>query len=690
MPQMKEDDDDTFRILVTTDVHLGYGDKDAEIGNDSLVTFEEVLENAKRLEVDFILLGGDLFHENKPPRRVMHGCFSLFRKYCLGGKPVQFEFLSDQSVNFEHCQFPTLNYEDSNLNIGIPIFSIHGNHDDPTGQGNLCSLDLLHDSGYVNYFGKTTNLEKIQISPLLLQKGKTKLAMFGLGSVRDERLHRIFVHKNVSMLRPKEDKDDWFNMFVIHQNRSKHSATNYIPEQFLDDFLDLVIWGHEHECRIDPEWNGVQNFYVSQPGSTVATSLSEGETGKKHIGLLQIKEKDFKMTKIPLDTVRQFYLNDISLSQTGLDPEHHEVKKQTEAYCVEKVEELLDKAVHEHTGNRKQPSKPLIRLRIDYSGGFETFNSTRFGQKFVDRVANPKDMVLFHRKAIIRKKDSKDELSAMCEVDKEVLDMSRVVDMVKDYLSADQNCQMQLLTEKGMGEAVQEFVDKEEKEAISELVKYQLQKTQNYLKHRNAKEEDVDKEVMRYKEERKKKTGEEDEEVEEAMKRAREHRVETGGGDNDFSGTEDSDDMDTPLPTRGRGRGRARGTTRGKAKESTTNDSPARGRGSRSRGRARGGRNKAPLEMGSNSIMDSFRRTSQNSRGKASSKRRNDSDSDVQVLSADSNDSFDPFDDSVSRSKKASAKSSTSTYKKPTGGKRGVVFNSESDDDIVPTSKRRR
>ena len=41
-----------------------------------------------------------------------------------------------------------------------------------------------------------------------------------------------------------------------------------------------------------------------------------------------------------------------------------------------------------------------------------------------------------------------------------------------------QNSKLQLLTEKGMGEAVKEFVDKEEREAISELVKYQLQKTQ--------------------------------------------------------------------------------------------------------------------------------------------------------------------------------------------------------------------
>lgn len=340
----QENEENVFKILVATDIHLGYQEKDPIRGNDSLVTFEEILEHARKQEVDLILLGGDLFHENKPPRKIMHGCLGLLRKFCMGDKPISFEFLSDQSVDFSHCQFPTLNYEDPNFNVSIPVLSIHGNHDDPTGQGNLCTLDLLHTAGFVNYFGKTTSLEKIQISPLLLQKGQTKLALYGLGSVRDERLHRMFVHKNVTMLRPKEDKDDWFNLFVIHQNRSKHSATNYIPEQFLDDFIDLVVWGHEHECRIEPEWNGSQNFYVSQPGSSIATSLSEGETAKKHVGLLHIKGKDFKMTKLPLETVRLFYMEDIILSETSLNPMDHNIGKQVEAYCVEKVEALLEKA----------------------------------------------------------------------------------------------------------------------------------------------------------------------------------------------------------------------------------------------------------------------------------------------------------------------------------------------------------
>ena len=337
-------EDDTFRILVATDIHLGYMEKDPVRGNDSIIAFEEILEIGQKNNVDFILLGGDLFHENKPSRKILHDCMTLIRKYCMGDKPCQVEFLSDQAVNFGHTPFPNVNYEDPNLNVSMPIFSIHGNHDDPIGFGNLCSLDLLSAAGLVNYFGKMDNLETIEISPILLQKGTSKLALYGLGSMKDERLHRLFVRNNVKMLRPKEEKDDWFHTFVIHQNRSKHGSTNYIPEQFLHDFLDLVIWGHEHECKIEPTWNGTQNFFVSQPGSSIATSLSEGETKQKHVGLLYIKGKDFKMKPVPLHSVRQFYLEDIILKDTTLNPLEQDIGKKLMAYCTEKVENMIEKA----------------------------------------------------------------------------------------------------------------------------------------------------------------------------------------------------------------------------------------------------------------------------------------------------------------------------------------------------------
>ncbi len=71
--------------------------------------------------------------------------------------------------------------------------------------------------------------------------------------------------------------------------RAKHGATNFIPEPFIPEFFDLVIWGHEHECLIEPQfvWTGFdrdgeeKGLYLSLPGSSVATSLCVGELAKK-------------------------------------------------------------------------------------------------------------------------------------------------------------------------------------------------------------------------------------------------------------------------------------------------------------------------------------------------------------------------------------------------------------------------
>lgn len=50
-----------------------------------------------------------------------------------------------------------------------------------------------------------------------------------------------------------------------------------------DDSIDLVVWGHEHDCRITPEPVAGKNYYITQPGSSVATSLADGEALPKYV-----------------------------------------------------------------------------------------------------------------------------------------------------------------------------------------------------------------------------------------------------------------------------------------------------------------------------------------------------------------------------------------------------------------------
>jgi double-strand break repair protein MRE11 len=77
-----------FRILVATDNHIGYAEKDPIRGQDSINTFREILQIARDAEVDFILLAGDLFHENRPSRGCLYSVMALLREYTMGDKPI--------------------------------------------------------------------------------------------------------------------------------------------------------------------------------------------------------------------------------------------------------------------------------------------------------------------------------------------------------------------------------------------------------------------------------------------------------------------------------------------------------------------------------------------------------------------------------------------------------------------------
>ncbi len=49
---------------------------------------------------DMVLLGGDLFHDNKPSRQTVVRAMEVLSKYCLGDRPVPLQVLSDQAQNF--------------------------------------------------------------------------------------------------------------------------------------------------------------------------------------------------------------------------------------------------------------------------------------------------------------------------------------------------------------------------------------------------------------------------------------------------------------------------------------------------------------------------------------------------------------------------------------------------------------
>ena len=362
---------------------------------------------------------------------------------------------------------------------------------------------MLQISGLVNYYGRTPESDNIQVKPVLLQKGQTKLALYGMSNVRDERLFRTFRDGKVKFFQPGEQKQDWFNLMSVHQNHHAYTETGYLPENFLPEFVDLVIWGHEHECLIDPKYNPEMNFHVMQPGSSVATSLMPGEAVPKQVAILSVTGRDFKVDTIRLKTVRPFVMKEIILAD---DKEAKKWTKGSDArtrltqHLVKIVEGLIDQANTEWLEQQEQDEAgeeievplPLIRLRVEYTtpdgGSYDCENPQRFSNRFVGKVANVNDVVQFYRKKSGGTKKAQNgaalpEESILAQMS---IDSIKVEKLVREFLTAQS---LTILPQNSFGDAVTQFVDKDDKHAMEMFVTDSLM---DQIKHLLSADQDDD------------------------------------------------------------------------------------------------------------------------------------------------------------------------------------------------------
>lgn len=326
--------------------------------------------------------------------------------------------------------------------------------------GHYSCLDTLSSAGLVNYFGKWTDLEKVVIKPILLRKGKTKIALYGLSHIKDDRLCRLFLEEKVKLVRPIEDLNDWYNVLVLHQNRVDRGLKRFIRESVIPDFINLIIWGHEHDCLIEPEQNLEKAFYVTQPGSSVATSLCEGETKTKHVGLLKIHMSDMMIKPLKLNTVRPFIWENLDLNDVPVTTENREKKsEEIKNYCIKKVEKMIKDAEKLLTGHPSQPKLPLIRLRCEYSDETQMFNLIKFGQLFYKKVANPNLEIVKFKKIMQRRVkqegvDHKAEYDRLGELYKEDMEEAEnfsacINHLVQDYFQNQAESKMLVLNPRG-------------------------------------------------------------------------------------------------------------------------------------------------------------------------------------------------------------------------------------------------
>lgn len=196
------------------------------------------------------------------------------------------------------------------------------------------------------------------------------------------------------------------------------------------------------------------------------------------------------MEQIPLRSCRQFVMDHVVLANEGLNEADKNIDSKVEKLLASKVDKMVEHCHMNRYFYDKQPMKPLVRLKCDYTN-FETINENRFAQKFIDKVANPRNILMFHKRAsesITTESALDNEAAKVLRMHGggEQLEYGKVHDIVNKYFKvAEDKNKLTALTDKGLGDAIQEYIEKDEKDAISELINFQIEKIQKYLKNQS-------------------------------------------------------------------------------------------------------------------------------------------------------------------------------------------------------------
>lgn len=358
------------------------------------------------------------------------------------------------SGNFSHCnKVNHANFEDPNLTVPHPIFTIHGNHDDPTGPQSQSVCEKLATCGLLNYFGAVDFTKSIHVEPIVFQKNKMKIALYGMGFIPDFKLKRAFDEGNVTFAKPPRDS---YNILVVHQNRVPLNKAKYIPDDYYPKFFHLIVRGHEHMSEAPSKIPGSQvEGEVFQPGSTVATSISGMECGPKQVAIVTLRlnpqnsSYSSQMYKaewslIKLVCCRPMIFKDIPQREMYKRiKEKHGESKITAAIFKRYSREFIESKIEEYLGSYKSSQSssngsnsskqyssgsskssssaspcnsnsndryakiaasylPILRVRLEYISKGEKFDPNDISDKlYPDRVAN-KDIILFKKQKLVK------------------------------------------------------------------------------------------------------------------------------------------------------------------------------------------------------------------------------------------------------------------------------------------------
>ena len=289
-------------------------------------------------------------------------------------------------------------------------------------------------------------------------------------------------------------------------------------------FLTLFYGGMSTNVRSNH--NGVQRETFSSPsqvchfflsfldvshfsplGAPIVTSLGEGEEKQKFVGILEIKQKEFRLREIPLNSTRPFVTESFELNSNGplgskgrgppgLDTES---VRHVGDYLVNKIEELIVKAKELPSGKEMLP---LVRLRVEYEGDVALPNPYRISAMFVGKIANPNEVIVMRRRratppsrrrreGTVRGEEVEEEME---EMDVELEEENRIHcdrsiepkigDVIESFIEREMDGDLCIHDKKDLNAALVEFVDKMDARSFDKCIRKSITSASECVRQR--------------------------------------------------------------------------------------------------------------------------------------------------------------------------------------------------------------
>lgn len=312
-----------MKFLHISDIHLGcnlYNIENEERMKDYGRAWAEVLGRAIQEQVNFVLIGGDLFHKRNPARRAMLQAVD-------GLKELK--------------------------NHNIEVIAIEGNHDNIIGKENYSWLHTLSSLELLKFLCPQDE-KRIELKEWNELEGEGSFVDIGCARIFGTLWHDNTVENLIPLLIEeikRNRREGAFHILMLHAEiEGNHFSERFLPLMKLFElrpFIDYVALGHIHQHFIHDNW-------AFNPGCLEITNIDEYKHSHGAL-LVEINENhEIKYELIQDYFQRPFY--EVRADVSGKTPEN--VLEET----LEKVKREVDFS---------QEIKPIVKIVLGGALGFE-------------------------------------------------------------------------------------------------------------------------------------------------------------------------------------------------------------------------------------------------------------------------------------------------------------------------------